>query len=889
MIRASRAARMRRVTRFLRTAALAVAAAALAGPLSAQTPTPTPTATPTPVPFLQIPGSAASLGVPNGGRYDASNLVLKPDGTIWTASANENVIARISPDGKIRKWTMPKDAAPSHLLEEPDGTFWVAQLGGFKISRFDPGTGELTEWVDNARRPTAFVKKANGTLWLPHTNGVLTTFDPATSTFVYWRTTDPANPLASLSYPWLDADGSVWSGDFVRGGIVRIAPDGSRATRWQLPNSFVQPSKIIRGPDGLLWISFHGSAQIARFDPATAQLKTVTVGAFVRPFDLKVYRNRILYSEQYAGEVGVLDPFADLPADTATLESKELVLSSTTEVAVPTKTTLTTADVTVEPASPAVVAGFGSPGLSRYPAIAGIPYGLAIDEVRKRILVGATSEVVEILPPLPVTVNDHLYPSAASIEGTGGARWATEVVAWNRGTPNAEGVQASTSVDARLLPSDWIIGLSPGATLTVGPGKLVRQADPIAEEMKEPNVAGALRFAPPTGATNFGDFFSWTRVYRTREDGGTYGMARNRLTGGEAVASGETGFLFAPPDVAGQRVNAGLLVVEATRVGVSIVGPDGTRLAGPAALDWPAGFQTQASTIFEAFGVAPAASARVVFAVQTGRVLPFGTSIDTLSGDPIDLPFFGPRNTAPVQWFLAVERGGGPLGPSSRTDLQLFNGAEVVSTVSLGFRPARLAASEGPAAGPRFATLTVPAGRTVTVRDAILELFGLEGAAGSIDVVSDPPVFAFARVTAEDASGGRHGFGSAAALGNVAPAAGSRGVFIQASDAGWDVMESELQVTNPTDDAAQVTLRAYDFEGEAVGEPFPLAVGPKEVLRIPAAFYTVSGRGAHVGRLEVTPGEGSAPVFAVLVRQDKKTGDADAVIPYVISTVVPTP
>jgi hypothetical protein len=30
------------------------------------------------------------------------------------------------------------------------------------------------------------------------------------------------------------------------------------------------------------------------------------------------------------------------------------------------------------------------------------------------------------------------------------------------------------------------------------------------------------------------------------------------------------------------------------------------------------------------------------------------------------------------------------------------------------------------------------------------------------------------------------------------------------------------------------------------------------------------------------PAEGSQPVFATLIRQDKKTGDADAVIPYVV-------
>ena len=114
------------------------------------------------------------------------------------------------------------------------------------------------------------------------------------------------------------------------------------------------------------------------------------------------------------------------------------------------------------------------------------------------------------------------------------------------------------------------------------------------------------------------------------------------------------------------------------------------------------------------------------------------------------------------------------------------------------------------------------------------------------------------------------------------PAAGSRGVFIQATDAGWDVMESELQVTNPTDGPAQVTVKAFDAEGTAAGTPLTLAVGPKEVVRIPSAFYTVAGFGAPIGRLEVVPAEGSQPVFATLVRQDKKTGDADAVVPYVV-------
>lgn len=871
---------MRRVTRLLRKAALAVAAAALAGPLGAQTPTPTPTATP--VPSSPLAASVAAIGIPNGGRYDASNMILKADGTIWTASANENVIARISPDGSIRKWTMPKDAAPSHLLEEPDGTFWVAQLGGFKVSKFDPEKNELTEWADAARRPTAFVKKADGTLWLPETNGVLTTFNPATNTFDYRRTTDASNPLVSLAYPFLDADGSVWAGDFVRGGLVRIAPDGLSATRWQLPNAYSQPSKIIRGPDGALWISLYAAAQLARFDPATAELKSYTVGAYVLPFDMKVYKDRIAYTEQFAGEIGVFDAFGAPPASTDTLESTTLVLESTVSVVEPVKTTLTTTDVTVEAASPALVDGFTFPGVARYQAISGSPYALVVDDVRKRFLVGATAEVTEVLPPVPVTVNDHYYPAAASIGGAGGNRWATQVIGWNLGTAASDGTTTPAAAQLRLMPTDWIIGNGPTATMTVGPGKIVSWTDPIAEEMGSPDTAGALRLAPTsTTATNFADFYSWARVYRTRADGGTYGMARNRLLGTEAIAKGETGILFAPPDGAAQRTNVGLFVVEATRVKVSLVDEDGTVRGGPAAFDWPAGYQAQASTVFDAFGVPPIPSARIVFEVETGRILPFGSSIDVSSGDPIDLPFFGPRSAAAVQWVLGVERGGGPLGPTSRTDLQLFNPGTTDATVTLGFRAAHLSSEAAPSGGPPFATVTVPAGRGLTVRDAVKELFGLESVAGSIDVVTDPPVYVFARVTAEDSSGGRHGYGFPAVLGDAGPVSGGRGIFIQAADAGYDVMESELQLTNPTDSPANVTVKAWDSEGNAAGTPLALTLAPKEVVRIPAAFYGISGIGAPVGRLEVLPADGAGTVFACYVRQDRRTGDADAVVPYV--------
>ena len=205
---------------------------------------------------------------------------------------------------------MPTDAAPSYLLKEPDGTFWVAQLGGFKVSRFDPATATLTEWPDTARRPTAFVRKADGTLWLPETNGTLTNFDPATGTFVYWRSTDTANPISSLTYPFLDADGSVWARDFLLG-----APPPLRAGRLEgdalgrSPTSSPSPRRSSADRTAPSGSPSTARRQLARFDPGDRRAEDLRRRRLRRcPFDMKVYKDRIVYTEQQGGEVGVFDP-----------------------------------------------------------------------------------------------------------------------------------------------------------------------------------------------------------------------------------------------------------------------------------------------------------------------------------------------------------------------------------------------------------------------------------------------------------------------------------------------------------------------------------------------------------------------------------------------------
>ncbi|HEV8268197.1 MAG TPA: hypothetical protein VGR00_08195 [Thermoanaerobaculia bacterium] len=855
------------------------------GALVAQTPTPTPTPSPTPTPTptpipVAVPAAVGYHGIPNAGRIDAANIVLENDGTLWSASGLDNVVAKLSADqAKVTRWTFPLDAAPSSLLRENDGTFWITELGGFKVAKFDPASSNLTEWVDIGRRPTALVKNPDGTFWLPETGGTLAKFDPRSGLFTYYKAKD----VLSLAYPWSDGDGSLWTCDFLVAALLKFSPDGSKVTKWPLPDAFSSPSKIIRGTDGYLWISLYNTGQLARFDPATNEIKTYSLSFGSLPYDLANYKNRIAYSEQGSGFIGFLDTAQAQPALTMTLTPTDIMTTvATTQTSVPTTTTLVSTTDDVTPAVSLGVSGAAVPAYTELPAGIGAVYGFVIDGRRARIYFNTSGNIGALGPPAPITDKDLYVPSAASVAGVGGTRWATQTVVWNRGTPDATTMMGKDeNVTERLLPDGWITGFAPGAPLVVPPGKITNQNDVIGVDMGAPDNFGGLRLA----GSQPDDLFAFARVYRTRDDGGTYGFARNAVMASRGIGTGEKGFLFTPPDTSTQRTNAGILVISDTVGSISIVDAQGNEKV-KYDFDWPGGYHVQGSTIFSALGVDPVPGGRVAFSVTTGRILPFGTSIDAVTNDPIDLLVFGPSNASTIQWLSGLARGAGPMGASSSTDLQLFNPGTTDATATLLFFPGQPFSGSAPLPVAGSAIVAVPAGKVVTLVDVLASRFPAavaSGAVGSLAIVSDQPIDAFARVTAADSGGGRFGYGTAGLRGNEAVYDGSRGVFIATTDSGFDKIQSDLYLTNPTDTPATVALNLTDTIGTAVGTK-TVTLAPKEVRYLPSVWYTIAGFGTDtVGRLDVVPAAGSGQVFATLLRQDRKTGDTDAIPPAIIA------
>ncbi|MEO8585808.1 MAG: hypothetical protein ABI584_06585 [Acidobacteriota bacterium] len=809
-----------------------------------------------------MPGGSYIATFTGAGVYDGSNLVKDSNGAIWAVSAQENAISRMSADRKkLSRWIMAKDSAPSSLLPDSDGTFWITELGGFKVAHFDPASGDVTEYGDGARRPTALLKRPDGKFWLPETGGLLAVFDPAAPIFTYYQTPG----VFYLSYPWQDADGSLFSLDFIYGAIVRWSLDLSTARVWTIPVTSLSPSKIVRLADGKLWISFFSSAQLGRFDDQTGTLDIFSIDANASPFDIHDYRGRILYSD-LAGQVGILDPATAVPVSSTILEVAEVVpaaRSSLPTTAVTSTLVFDEQDLTEPP--PIYDVGSGVPGLAQILANNGNPlWAMLIDEVKARIYFGTVGAIGVMGPPPQIGAGD-LYlstASAASLPGDPARAYRTQLVTWNRGTPDAAGATKVLSPIERLLPDGWIVGLSGSATPSVPAGTLLSQPDLVGTDMDSKGNFGGLQITTNVPA----DTFAWSRVSIPASGGGTLGYAANAVTDAAGLGAGDTGFVFASPDAA-QRTEAGLLVTQSSTGTLSIVDANGLTRASYS-YDWPGGYRVQGTSIFDAFGLPPLPSARIVCKVTTGRVLLFGTAFDSASGDGARLDTIGAAAFAPGIQITGFARGNG-----LSSTLQVFNPGTAPAHVSISMRVAQ--PLDGPALPPAAFAVTA------TVAPGAVSALDLSGAGGmvtgTLDIFSDQPVAASATTRTGLASGGSAVY-TAPAVFYASPTAvspGSRGVFLAATEN--DGFASTIQLTSTSPDSGNATVNYVGADGTITGSR-TVTVPPWGVVSLPGSL---AGAATDLGRVDVVPADGATPFLMVLVRQDKQTRDTDVVLPMV--------
>lgn len=300
-----------------------------------------------------------------------------------------------------------------------------------------------------------------------------------------------------------------------------------------------------------------------------------------------------------------------------------------------------------------------------------------------------------------------VIPTAGRIRGAGGTVWRTDLFLTN---PSSRPALASLfflptgdeGVGARVYP------------VVVGPGKAEKIADAVSSLFGRDDVSGAIVVRGSK------ELVIGSRTFN-QAPAGTYGQFVPAIEFGRAIAEGETAVLPQLIRTGRFRTNLGFanLAAMAGSVLVKLRADTGV-LLGEATYDLSAYGHQQINDVFRTLGLDSVAAgyAEVSVAGSAGRVIPYASVVDNVSGDPIlVLPVVASAGP------LVIPTAGhvpGAAGTNWRTDIEVFNPGPTTAEYAVDFLQAEADGSTYPTRRYRL-----DPGKLARYVDVVRSMFGL--------------------------------------------------------------------------------------------------------------------------------------------------------------------
>ncbi|MGC1159766.1 MAG: hypothetical protein WA891_18395 [Acidobacteriaceae bacterium] len=193
------------------------------------------------------------------------DIAAGADGALWFTESAGDKVGRITTSGGVTEYPVPTAGSePWSIVAGPDGALWFTESAGEKIGRIT-ASGELTEYpipdtLGFIPNPYEIIVGADGALWFaggPAGLGRITTAGDMTLWNIAW------NNIA------VGPDQMMWFAGYTGSvGVVGQFSDTVELSSFDVPAPAAagQPSDVITGPDGALWVT-DGSGYIVRFGP----------------------------------------------------------------------------------------------------------------------------------------------------------------------------------------------------------------------------------------------------------------------------------------------------------------------------------------------------------------------------------------------------------------------------------------------------------------------------------------------------------------------------------------------------------------------------------------------------------------------------------------------
>jgi streptogramin lyase len=268
--------------------------------------------------FAPAPTVVTTYSVPtvlqNGRAYQpgASNLVIGPDGNIWSPATSGSGILKITMTGNFTVYPLASlQAHPTSLVVGSDGALWFVMQGIGQIGRITTA-GTITTYTPTGVHPILSVMAvgSDGNLWCVDQGDSVLLKTTTAGTFTPY----PLPSKAAIGGIATGPDGNLWLTDVGNNSIDVMSTAGNVIASYPIPTAKANPEQIGPGPDGNMWFAEFVGNKVARVTPAGAisefPVPTAAAGVFsvLAGPDGNVWFAESGQSPGIAGKIGYISP-----------------------------------------------------------------------------------------------------------------------------------------------------------------------------------------------------------------------------------------------------------------------------------------------------------------------------------------------------------------------------------------------------------------------------------------------------------------------------------------------------------------------------------------------------------------------------------------------------
>jgi virginiamycin B lyase len=231
----------------------------------------------------------------------ARDPVQTPDGSIWWAGQDGNIVGRINPEtGEMVEYTLPDKAKPHSITPDEQGNIWYTGNGNGTIGKLDPRTGMITEYKmpdPAALDPHTAVFDKQGTLWFTlQQSNMVGRLIPATGDIKLVTMPRPKSRPYGIK---VSSEGDLWVACHGNNCLVKVDPKTMALREYPLPD----PKTIVRrldiASDGMIWYVNSSLGRLGRLDPKTGEVKEwpSPSGPKSHPYAIAVVDDIVWYNE----------------------------------------------------------------------------------------------------------------------------------------------------------------------------------------------------------------------------------------------------------------------------------------------------------------------------------------------------------------------------------------------------------------------------------------------------------------------------------------------------------------------------------------------------------------------------------------------------------------